>query len=252
MRKSKFTIEKRFEYLTQLVTMVGKQKVPSAIITGEGGLGKTWTVQNTLQKLKLKDLSLYDEFAEGMVQEGNYRKAFRFVKGYSTAKALYKTLYTNNGATIVFDDCDNILKDKIGINILKGALDSYDTRIISWRNSLPKDNDPLPSCFEFLGQVIFISNLPLAKIPQPIRSRSLSVDVGMTTTEKYERMQQLIDSSEFMPEFPVTAKRDALKEIMNNKTLNKDVSLRTLCTAVKIRSCGGDWKGLLEYCTTTQ
>lgn len=249
MRTKKFSIQKRFDYLTQLVSMVGLAKVPSAIITGEGGLGKTWTVQNTLQKLNLQDLSMYDEFVEG-VTEGSYKKAYRFVKGYSTAKALYKTLYTNNGATIVFDDCDNILKDKIGINILKGALDSYDTRIISWRNSLPKDNDPLPSCFKFTGQVIFISNLPMAKIPQPLRSRSLCVDVGMTTNEKYERMTQLITSDEFMPEFSLKVKKDALAEIIGNKKLNKDVSLRTLCTAVKIRSCGGDWQGLLEYCTT--
>ena len=35
------------------------------------------------------------------------------VKGYSTAKGLYRTLFENNGMVIIFDDCDSILKDDV-------------------------------------------------------------------------------------------------------------------------------------------
>lgn len=251
MRKQRIDINKRFGYLRQLTTLVAKGSIPSAIITGEGGVGKTWTVQDSLQKMKLNDLSLFDDFGDGVTIEGDFRGTFRFIKGYSTPKALYKTLYTNNGAVIVFDDCDNVLKDPIGVNILKGALDSYEKRIISWRNTMTKKDAGLPPVFEFKGSVIFISNLPIDKIPQPLRSRSLCVDVSMTHTEKYDRMRQLINQPDFMPEIGMLAKKDALEEIMNNKYVSKDVSLRTLCTAIKLRTIGGDWRGLLEYCTTT-
>lgn len=251
MRKQRIDINKRFGYLRQLTKLVAKGSIPSAIITGEGGVGKTWTVQDTLKKLSLSDLSLFDDFGEGETIEGNFKGTFRFIKGYSTAKALYKTLYTNNGAVIVFDDCDNILKDATGVNILKGALDSYDRRIVSWRNTMTKKDKGLPPVFEFKGQVIFISNLPIEKIPQPLRSRSLCVDVSMTNTEKYDRMKELISQKDFMPEIGMLAKKDALEEIMSNKRLSNDVTLRTLCTAIKLRTIGGDWKGLLEYCTTT-
>lgn len=252
MQKQRININKRFNYLRQLTALVGKGSIPSAIITGAGGVGKTWTVQDTLQRMNLRDLSVFDDFGHGEVIEGEFKGTFRFIKGFSTAKALYKTMYTNNGAVLVFDDCDNILKDATGVNILKGALDSYDKRIISWRNTMTKKDMGLPPVFEFKGQVIFISNLPIEKIPQPLRSRSLCVDVSMTNSEKYDRMKELIKQKDFMPEIGMLAKKDALEEIMKNKLINKDVSLRTLCTAIKLRSFGGDWKGLLEYCTTIQ
>jgi hypothetical protein len=62
----------------------------------------------------------------------NPKKVFTQIKGFSTAKNMFRTLYENNGSTIIFDDCDSILKDAIAINILKAALDSYDKRVITW------------------------------------------------------------------------------------------------------------------------
>jgi len=64
MRKQRIDINKRFGYLRQLTTLVAKGSIPSAIITGEGGVGKTWTVQDSLQKMKLNDLSLFDDFGD--------------------------------------------------------------------------------------------------------------------------------------------------------------------------------------------
>ncbi len=242
----KYSIHKRFNFLAELVRMVASGKTPSAIITGAGGLGKTYPVLQTLNELGLKDVSSYDEF-EDDYELARPKKCFRFIKGYSTAKALYKTLYLNNGATIVFDDCDNILKDKIGINLLKSALDSYDTRILSWRNSLPRKNESLPSCFEFTGQIIFISNLSLETLPQPLRSRSLCVDVSMTQAQKFERMEHIIKQGDFMPEVTRMKKRQALAELVINKKDIKELSLRTLVSAVKIRHSTKQWKEIIYY-----
>jgi DNA replication protein DnaC len=47
---SEFGINKRFEFVEQMVGMVSKKTIASAIITGQGGLGKTHTVLGALNK----------------------------------------------------------------------------------------------------------------------------------------------------------------------------------------------------------
>ena len=129
-RDAKFGINTRFNFVEKLVNMVAAGVQPSAVITGEGGLGKTFTVTKTLESAGFKDISDLADFQVGSVI--NTRKCFTMVKGYSTAKGLYRTLFENNKSIIVFDDCDAVLKDPVALNLLKGALDSYGKRIISW------------------------------------------------------------------------------------------------------------------------
>jgi len=101
-----YTINQKFEFLNKLTSMVIDGITPSLIICGPGGLGKTHTVLNTIEQKEL------------------YPFEWQMIKGYSTARGLYNTLFDNNGKLIIFDDCDSVLEDKVAINILKGALDS--------------------------------------------------------------------------------------------------------------------------------
>jgi len=164
-KEDKFGINARFGFVEQLVGMVADGVQPSAVITGEGGLGKTYTVVKTLKDKGYTDISDLADFQVGSVV--SMRKAFKMVKGYSTAKGLYRTLFENNKGIVVFDDCDAVLKDPVALNVLKSALDSYGKRIISW-NADFRDDD-LPRSFNFEGRVIFISNLDEGKIDQAIR-----------------------------------------------------------------------------------
>jgi hypothetical protein len=169
------------------------------------------------------------------------------IKGYSTAKGLYRTLFENNGATVVFDDCDSILKDPAALNLLKGALDSYGKRVISWNaESFGKDDD-LPRSFEFTGRVIFISNMDQQNIDQAIRSRSMMIDLSMTDDQKIDRMEYIASSEEFMPEYSMEVKKDALELIRSMKEDAKEISLRTLISVSKIRASNKDWKDLAAY-----
>ena len=153
-----FGINQRFEFLKNLTNMVICEISPSLIITGEGGLGKTYSVLETIGESFLEK--------SGWVQ----------FKGFSTARGLYNTLFDNNGKLIVFDDCDSILEDKVALNILKSALDSYDTRTISWMSKMNK-SDEYPNQFNFTGRIIFISNKAKSSIDQAILSRSNSRSV---------------------------------------------------------------------------
>lgn len=84
--------------------MVASGNANSCIISGSGGLGKTFTVVNTLLSLGFK--------------EG---ESFHHIKGYATSRGLFDAFNANQQGLFVFDDCDNILTDKAALNLLKGA-----------------------------------------------------------------------------------------------------------------------------------
>jgi hypothetical protein len=130
---------------------------------------------------------------------------------------------------------------------LKGALDSYSKRIISWRADI-KDED-LPTSFEFKGRVVFISNMSSSQLDQAIISRSMSVDVTMTAEQKVERMRFLVKEKDFMPDFDLVSKNDALNLIAKLVDNVKELSLRTLIQVTKIRKSNpnNNWKELAEY-----
>ena len=175
-----FNINQRFNFLQDLTSMVVAGTTPSLIVTGEGGLGKTHTVTETIKELNLDD---------------NDWVTF---KGYSTARGLYNTLFDHNGKLIVFDDCDSVLEDKVALNILKSALDSYETRQITWMAKMTK-SDEYPNQFNFTGRIIFISNKDRSKIDGAILSRCLTVDLSMTPQEKIERMSFIL--TRILPQF---------------------------------------------------
>ena len=221
-----FNINQRFEFLNNLTTMVVNNATPSLIITGEGGLGKSHSVTETIKSNDLSD----DEYI--------------FFKGYSTARGLYNTLYDNNGKLIIFDDCDSVLDDKVALNILKSALDSYEKRTISWMAKMSR-NDEYPQQFEFTGRIIFISNKSITDVNEAIRSRSLTVDLTMTPSDKIERMGAIIEN--ILPEYSLEFKKDALtflSEVCNEVSVN----MRMLIMITKMRfSYPETWRDLATY-----
>lgn len=240
-----FPIDQRFQFVSDIVKMVAARKTPSAIITGDGGLGKTYSVVKALKECGLKDMTEFLSEADiGAVTMTD--KMFTVIKGYSTAKALYRVLYENRNSTVIFDDCDSVLKDPDALNLLKGALDSFDKRFITW-NAEMRD-DQLPRLFQFKGGIIFISNMSPEKLDQALKTRSMCMDVSMTLEQKIQRMRTIMKCDEFLPGIPMSYKEEALGVIDQFKGQAKEVSLRTLISTTKIRANdSGNWKQLAKY-----
>ena len=70
---------------------------------------------------------------------------------------------------------------------------------------------------------------------------------GLTDEQKIDRMEYIVSSPEFMPEFEMNHKQDALGLIRELASTAKEISLRTLIQVTKIRSCNDDWKEMAEY-----
>lgn len=231
--ESEFTINQRFGFLEKFTNMVLDGETVSAIVTGEGGLGKSHTIMGALEK-------------RGWIEGTQYV----VVKGYATPKALYGTLWEHRDKTIIFDDCDSVLKDAVSLNLLKGALDSYDKRTISWLQKGFID-DKLPNSFEFQGNIIFISNMSSDKLDQAVKSRSITIDLSMTLKDKIERMNYILPS--VMPSYPMDMKQAALDFMAQHADIAKEFNMRTLQKIIKVTHAYGDnpeWKDAAKYLLT--
>jgi len=213
-----------FDNLTRLTKMVARGVQPSLLVTGGAGLGKTFLVKQTLQSCGL-------------------RESYEFVhyKGRSTAAGMFITLFQNSNKIVVFDDCDSIFKDTDAVNMLKAALDSYDTRRISYITSKPlKDEhgDPIPTTFEFTGKVIFISNISQSALDEAIKSRSFVADIALTTQQMFERIESLMQKME--PSIPLPAKEQAfaLMQKLDSKFEGVQINLRSFIKAARICAMG--------------
>lgn len=229
--QSEFPINQRFEFLDKFTNMVLDGDVVSEIITGEGGLGKSHTVLNALA-------------ARNMVEFQDYV----VIKGYVTAKALYATMFEHNGKVIVFDDCDKVLQDPVSLNILKGGLDSYAKRIISWLHQGFGDDD-LPPYFEFTGKIIFISNKSAERLDGALKSRSIVIDLSMSLQDKIDRMQHIL--ADILPEYSMEIKQATLDFMKIHAAEAIDFNLRTLIKSTKVVNAYGlendAWEDAVKY-----
>lgn len=221
-----------FRGMVGMATMVAKKISPSLVITGQPGLGKTYEVIQALKGM-------------GMREDWD----FVHVKGRASAAGMFITLYENSDKLVIFDDCDSVFRDVDAVNVLKGALDSYDRRVISWISAKPLkdgDGDALPRSFTFTGQVIFISNMDVSRIDPAIRSRSFVTDITLTNDQMMERMRNLLPSIE--PKVPIGQKTEALEALRAayRKYAGVELNLRSLIKAIRIRQAGfGNWREMV-------
>jgi hypothetical protein len=217
--------------LSQAVEMVANGIAPSLIVVGQPGLGKTHEIVQTLR-------------AMGLEPDHDYF----YVKGYTSPRGLYETLYANNGRLTVFDDCDAALNDGVSVELLKGALDSHQVRTISWLTAA-KGRGNLPKSFQFEGRVIFVSNRALTDIDESIHARSLVIDYCMSRDEILEHMETILPllHSDTTPE----QRRSGMQFIRKWAPCVKQLNLRTLVSVLRIITAHPtNWERLAVYTVT--
>ncbi|HON83685.1 MAG TPA: hypothetical protein PLI22_06060 [Caldisericia bacterium] len=237
-----------FDDMKKLLNLVITRKRNSIIISGLAGVGKSFTVEETLKE-------------SGLVKG----RDFEIIKGKSTSYALYQSLFENRDKLIVYDDCDSILKNKDAINMLKAALDTNKERVISWKSKSTFNPDPLetieikkliqkgklPDHFDFRGRIIFITNIYYKNIDDALLSRSFVIDVTLKAKDVLLRIETILDNiMRDVPEATYDIKKQVLdyfKYLVKNNQLKKPMSIRTFIAGVIIRLSGDEnWKRLVS------
>jgi len=228
-----FNVNIRFGFIEKLVDMIVRDQEKSMVVTGSGGLGKSYTIFN---RLKLNDLGEAD---------------FEKISGHMTPKALYRRLHESNGKIVVFDDCDSVLINDTSVNLIKSALDSYGQRTLCWASEMGGRETGLPTHFDFDGRVIFISNFSLVDVPQPIVSRALYVDVTMTPDEKIERITAIAPA--LCPDMGAAERNECVELLSRLRYKISDLNLRTMLKVASIRRANpAIWRDLATYMITAQ
>lgn len=223
------SVQKQFECVRSLVRMVLDGWAPSMLITGQSGIGKSYLVQEELDK-------------KGLVKDVNYK----WVSGYSTASGLYRELYHNRDQMLIVDDCDSVFKDPNSLNVLKAALDSKPVRTISWL-SKRGINDDVPTSFEYRGQIIFISNIYIEYLDSAIVSRCLHTSLRLDRQQLFEYLESILPNIETYAD--LEKKKEVLAYMNSIMGQHKSCNIRTLMHAIRIR-CGvtgpTDWREVIK------
>ena len=141
--------------------------VRGMVVTGPPGVGKSFGVEQVLEKN-----NLFDKIAGKKLR-------FGIEKGAFSAIGLYKLLYNyaDKGCVLVLDDCDTVLYDET-LNLLKAALDSSPKRTLSWNtDSAPlREGIPISPC---LRVSIFITNLKFDNVRGKIKDHLDAITVAV-------------------------------------------------------------------------
>jgi hypothetical protein len=227
----------RFEILTEMTKAVKSGTVRAMIVSGPPGVGKSYGVESVLQKDGLFDIL------------GERKPRYEIVKGAMSSIGLYAKLYEYSGAknVIVFDDCDSILMEDLSLNILKGALDSSNKRVIQWNtDSRLLRSEGIPDKFEFKGAAIFITNIKFEHVKSKklrdhldaLESRCHYIDLQMDTNrEKLLRIRQVIKENEMLAryEFEPVVEDELVEFVETNQDRLRELSLRMVLKLADLR-----------------
>lgn len=178
--------DEKFEEFEDMVDAVFDGALPSLIVSGNGGMGKTYTIAKVAKR---KDVKV------------------EFISGTASAPGVFQALWAvREGGIIVFDDCDAVFGNEEPLNLFKTALDSTDKRIVTYAKNAPWiTNEGMEKSFEFKGSIIFVtnydfeamaeSNNKMAPHFEALLNRSLYIDTTMKSRrELVIRVESMIDA----------------------------------------------------------
>jgi hypothetical protein len=226
--------EEQLQSLQTGMKLLMSNATNAMFVGGRGGTGKTQTVEDMLHQAGKSDGSGYFK-----------------ITGSATPTGIYRILYTHRRDIVLFDDSDSALNDQEGRNLFKAAADTKKVRKISWmkggKNFVDPDNydedsddDTLPRSFEFVGKIIFISNLPLNKLDPDgaLQTRGYVLNVDPTNEEIYDFMYKIATKIPLDVDYELNQQqREEVIDVLKSRRIpEKKANLRSLVRALNTRA----------------
>ncbi len=150
---------------------------------------------------------------------------------------------------------DRRLKDELEPDIVAKAdepdddEEGGDPEIDGSKMQLKPGKVKFPSTFNFTGQVIFISNLKKNEFDSAIMSRSVKIDMSMTTEQILLRMKNILPNLGGS-DVDIKVKEELLDHLVKMHK-NNEITMLTMREFDKgmniVRSGVEDWKSLIQY-----
>lgn len=249
-------ITKTFKFIETLTAAAQNNKIRALIISGPAGIGKSYGVEMTLNRMNFQHLVANDG-----------KENFEIITGGTSAIGLYIKLWQNRrkGRCLVFDDCDSALYDELQLNMLKAAMDTKKNRRICWmresnalRGAADGGDENIPNDFVFEGTIIFLSNTKFDNARSPkirahlaaIMSRVHYLDLCLDSRrEQLLRVKQVVGEG-------MLDDRD-LGKVLEDKVVNyvydnveylHELSLRTVLKVADLAAIDQDtWEETADF-----
>lgn len=214
----------------------------SAMVFGPPGMGKTHLIVSGLDKA-------------GKVLGQDYLIA----RSHTTPMQFYAMLYLMRkpGQFVVMDDCDGLMRDEEGINLLKAATDAT-FRTVGWGSTaqvkIPGLDIKVPKSFDFNGSVVIATNVRGARTGRAaqhllaLKSRCVSWKMNYDRIEEqFAYVYHLVVDRNYLDADPDTTltgqqKVELLKFIQANLTACTSLDLRKPQHIARvIRNKPGKW-----------
>jgi hypothetical protein len=136
------SLENKHQLVRDRVTAVAKGYSTGLYIYGTGGVGKTYTVLQQLERLKI---------------------SFKLFNSRMTARGLFRALEKAPEAVHVLEDMERLTNDRDAQCVLRSALWSQPgrDRVVTWTTGTGGEEH-----FVFRGGIILLANRPLADLPE--------------------------------------------------------------------------------------
>jgi len=205
-------IVRDYKTLNEYAKAFSEGYISLLIVKGEGGLGKTYTIQKAMGE--------------------NKNMMFN---GHATPLSIYLKLFNDRTSPVIFDDVDSLLGNKINISLLKQLCEGNKVKEVMYNTTFKMGGNPIPNSIKCTNKVCLLCNdiKKFGKNMKALLTRAVYIEFVPTKEEVMTMLQSFKELDEEIYSF--------IETNLGNLT---HINFRLYMKAVELKNAKLDW---IEY-----